>query len=49
VADKTIERHYKEYGEWRGLFFWLEMTKEWRSAKRVEGKEAGKGGESIVL
>jgi 3-methyladenine DNA glycosylase/8-oxoguanine DNA glycosylase len=29
VRDATIERHYRQYGEWRGLFFWLEMTKDW--------------------
>lgn len=28
VDDKTIERRYRSYGEWRGLFFWLEMTQE---------------------
>jgi len=29
VSDRTIERTYKEFGKWRGLFFWLEMTKYW--------------------
>lgn len=29
VKDKTIERHYAEFGGWRGLFFWLEMTRDW--------------------
>ena len=29
VSDKTIERRYKPYGKWRGLFFWMEMTKHW--------------------
>jgi N-glycosylase/DNA lyase len=29
VSDKTIERLYKPFGRWRGLFFWLEMTKHW--------------------
>ena len=29
VSDRTIERRYKEHGKWRGLFFWLEMTKQW--------------------
>ena len=29
VKDKTIERHYASLGRWRGLFFWLEMTREW--------------------
>ena len=29
VKDATIERDYLKFGTWRGLFFWLEMTKEW--------------------
>jgi N-glycosylase/DNA lyase len=29
VKDSTIERRYMQYGKWRGLFFWLEMTKHW--------------------
>ena len=29
VSDRTIERRYESYGTWRGLFFWLEMTKHW--------------------
>ena len=29
VKDITIERHYEKFGIWKGLFFWLEMTKEW--------------------
>ncbi len=29
VKDVTIERHYEKFGIWKGLFFWLEMTKEW--------------------
>jgi 3-methyladenine DNA glycosylase/8-oxoguanine DNA glycosylase len=29
VKDSTIERHYATFGTWRGLFFWLEMTKDW--------------------
>lgn len=33
VTDKTIERHYAEYGKWRGLFFWLDMTKDWYQEK----------------
>ncbi len=28
-ADKAIEKHYQPLGEWRGLFFWLELTKHW--------------------
>ncbi len=33
VKDSTIERHYKPYGTWRGLFFWLEMTRDWHTDK----------------
>ena len=33
VGDKTIERHYERFGKWRGLFFWLEMTKDWYDQK----------------
>jgi N-glycosylase/DNA lyase len=33
VSDKTIEKHYKPFGKWKGLFFWLEMTKEWYDKK----------------
>jgi N-glycosylase/DNA lyase len=29
VSDRTIERRYTQFGKWRGLFFWLEMTKHW--------------------
>ncbi len=33
VKDSTIERHYAPYGTWRGLFFWLEMTRYWHDDK----------------
>jgi N-glycosylase/DNA lyase len=33
VSDRTIERHYREFGAWRGLFFWLEMTRDWHEEK----------------
>ena len=33
IGDKTIERHYDRFGKWRGLFFWLEMTKNWYDKK----------------
>ena len=29
VKDSTIEKDYKKYGKWRGLVFWLEMTRKW--------------------
>jgi 3-methyladenine DNA glycosylase/8-oxoguanine DNA glycosylase len=33
VKDSTIERRYAPYGRWRGLFFWLEMTRYWHDSK----------------
>ena len=39
VKDSTIEKRYKRYGRWRGLFFWLEMTRDWHEGKsRIYGK-----------
>ncbi|MBA4312502.1 MAG: Fe-S cluster assembly protein HesB [Chlorobiaceae bacterium] len=28
-TDTIIERHYKPFGKWRGLFFWMDVTKDW--------------------
>lgn len=33
VNDATIEKHYARYGQWRGLFFWLETTRDWHADK----------------
>jgi len=33
VKDATIEKHYASLGKWRGLFFWLEMTRHWYDHK----------------
>lgn len=33
VSDRAIERAYAPYGAWRGLFFWLEMTRYWHDRK----------------
>jgi N-glycosylase/DNA lyase len=33
VSDRTIERAYAEFGRWRGLIFWLEMTRHWHQEK----------------
>ena len=33
VKDSTIERDYGEFGRWRGLIFWLEMTRDWHDDK----------------
>jgi len=29
VKDTTIQARYNKYGKWRGLLFWLEMTRSW--------------------
>jgi N-glycosylase/DNA lyase len=31
ATDRAIERHYACFGEWKGLFFWLDLTKDWYS------------------
>ncbi len=33
VSDKTIERFYEPFGSWRGLFFWMDLTKTWYDEK----------------
>lgn len=33
VKDATIEKRYASLGKWRGLFFWLEMTRYWYDHK----------------
>jgi N-glycosylase/DNA lyase len=33
VKDTTIEKHYAPFGKFRGLFFWLEMTRHWYKHK----------------
>jgi N-glycosylase/DNA lyase len=33
LKDSTIERRYRQFGRWRGLFFWLEMTRSWHDEK----------------
>ena len=33
--DKKIERHYKRYGEWKGLAMWCDMTERWFDEKLV--------------
>lgn len=36
--DRRIERFYDRFGPWRGLVFWLEMTRDWHEEKfRGEG------------
>jgi 3-methyladenine DNA glycosylase/8-oxoguanine DNA glycosylase len=31
--DRVIEKFYEPYGKWKGLFFWLDVTKEWYDHK----------------
>ncbi|MBI5215996.1 MAG: hypothetical protein HY960_09590 [Ignavibacteriae bacterium] len=35
VSDKTIEKFYKPFGKWRGLFFWLDVTEHWYKTERI--------------
>ena len=28
-SDEYITKFYKNFGKWAGLFFWLDVTKEW--------------------
>jgi N-glycosylase/DNA lyase len=47
VSDRTIERRYAPFGEWRGLVFWLEMTRSWHEEKfpaRKPGTHSSVGG-----
>jgi 3-methyladenine DNA glycosylase/8-oxoguanine DNA glycosylase len=32
-SDKVIEKYYEPFGKWRGLFFWLDVTKHWYNQK----------------
>ena len=36
VSDAAIEKHYAGFGEWKGLFFWLDLTKEWYEKSYAE-------------
>ena len=29
VADATIERRFRRYGDWAGVAFWLTCTRDW--------------------
>jgi N-glycosylase/DNA lyase len=39
VSDGRIEREYAQFGEWRGLIFWLEMTRHWHDDKFQRGRQ----------
>lgn len=32
--DKKIEKHYREFGEWKGLAIWCDMTRDWFESGR---------------
>ena len=31
VKDSTIEKYYAPFGKWRGLFLWMDATKDWHT------------------
>jgi 3-methyladenine DNA glycosylase/8-oxoguanine DNA glycosylase len=31
VKDSTIEKYYAPFGKWRGLFLWMDITKDWHT------------------
>ncbi|MFI5252404.1 MAG: DNA-3-methyladenine glycosylase family protein [Bacteroidota bacterium] len=33
ASDRSIEKYYEPFGKWKGLFFWLELTKPWYDKK----------------
>jgi N-glycosylase/DNA lyase len=33
TSDKVIEKFYAPFGKWKGLFFWLDVTKHWYDKK----------------
>lgn len=33
-ADKTIERNYKKFGEYKGLVLWCDLTRDWFESDR---------------
>ncbi len=33
TSDNVIEKYYAPFGRWRGLFFWLDVTKHWYNKK----------------
>ena len=40
VLDATIERRYKEFGPYRGLMYWLDMTRPWYERDQDFSQEA---------
>jgi N-glycosylase/DNA lyase len=33
VSDRTIEKYYRPFGKWRGLFLWVDLTRHWFAKK----------------
>ncbi len=33
--DKKIEKHYKQFGHWKGLAIWCDLTKRWFDEKQM--------------
>jgi len=33
ATDRAIERKYEHFGKWRGLFFWMDVTRDWYAKK----------------
>ena len=33
VSDKVIGRFYEPFGKWKGLFFWMDLTKDWYTTR----------------
>jgi len=29
TSDRVIEKFYEPFGKWKGLFFWMDLTKDW--------------------
>lgn len=29
TSDKVIEKFYEPFGKWKGLFFWMDVTRDW--------------------
>lgn len=41
VGSETIERRYREFGGFRGLMYWLDMTRPWYERDEDFGREDG--------
>jgi 3-methyladenine DNA glycosylase/8-oxoguanine DNA glycosylase len=40
ASDADIERHYEEFGQWKGLVMWLDVTRDWYFEKFPFNKES---------